>query len=213
MSSSVSAPSLSVVWQWKTPVTSAVSTSIGEFVLVGGLDLAGVFAQLRRDVGAGQAPKRSASSRQATRPVVPGQLVLVELEAARLSAAPHLDVVFLAAGEVVQGERKLLVVDHAQIGLHHEAMPSDPAAMVTLDLVSPRPRTWATPGRPTKRSMIGPASSALTRTSMSLMVSFRRRRLPQTSMRLDAGRVAQGVEQGQGDGLGLVDAHAVGRAS
>ena len=29
MSSSVSAPSLSVVWQWKTPVMSAVSTSSG----------------------------------------------------------------------------------------------------------------------------------------------------------------------------------------
>ena len=49
-------PSLQSVWQWKTPWMSSASTSVGQRVLLGRVDLAGVLAQLRRDVVQVRAP-------------------------------------------------------------------------------------------------------------------------------------------------------------
>ena len=62
----------------------------------------------------------SASFLQRMRLFGPGQLVFVQLQAAILGTGAHGDVVVLAAGEIVEGEGKLLVADDAQVGVHRD---------------------------------------------------------------------------------------------
>ena len=80
---------------------------------------------------------------------------------------------------------------------------------MTLDLVSPWPRTCVTPGRLTKRSMIGAASSALIKHVDVLNGLLAAAKAAAHLHADDAGRVAQAVEQVHGQRQGLVEADAV----
>ena len=64
-------------------VTSSLSTSVGQFALLGRLDLAGVFAQLRRNVGQAERLVQVRLVAADYRLVRSGKFVFVEPEAAR----------------------------------------------------------------------------------------------------------------------------------
>ena len=101
-----------------------------------------------------------------------GERVLVERQPAVDGPLPQADVVFLAAGEVEQRERELLV-GRRRAGRRCSVTfsPWTCIAATTLDLVGPWPTTWITSGSLTNASMIGCASLLLTRMSMSSTVS------------------------------------------
>ena len=117
----------------------------------------------------------------------------------------------LAPGEIVQRERELLLIHHAQVGLDHKAMAvlaggdgdaglGVAAAEHLGDARQPDEAVHDRPGVVGADEEIDVLDGLLA--------------APQTAARLDAadaGRVAHRVEQAEGDRLGLVDAHAVGR--
>ena len=94
----------------------------GKRLRLAGFDLAGIFAHLRLDVRQAERGEdvRFVLARHRARVV--GERVLVERQAAVDGPLPHADVVLLAAGEVVQRERELLVSHHAEVGLERRLL-------------------------------------------------------------------------------------------
>ncbi len=82
---------------------------VGQVAVGGRVHLAGVFAQFRRDVGQVERLEKVRLVAALDAMIGTGQFVLVEFQPVFLSAHAHGDVVFLAAGEVVQREGELLV--------------------------------------------------------------------------------------------------------
>ena len=184
---------------------------VGQVALLRRFDLAGAFAEFRRHIFQSERPEQVRLVADARRAMRPGQLVLVEFEAARLRPPAHLDVMLLAPGEIMQRERELGVIHHAQVGLDDEAMAVLPGGdgdarlgiAAAEDLGDARQPDETVHDRP---GVVGADEE------VDVLDGFLAP--PQAAARLDAtdaGRVAQSVEQAEGDGLGLVDAHAVGR--
>ena len=89
----------------------------GERPSLGELDLADVLAELGGDVGQPQGGEQVGLGRAGDRPVGADQAVLVERAALRQGPLPHRDVVRLRAGEVVQREGELPLLDAAEVAL------------------------------------------------------------------------------------------------
>src|SRR5665213_695460 len=84
-----------------------------------------MLAEFRRDIREAKYLVKGGLIAAGDRAVGAGQFVLVELETASLRPAAHFDIVVLAPNEVIQGEGKLGVIDHAQVGLHHHTAGAD----------------------------------------------------------------------------------------
>ncbi len=149
--------------------------------MLGPLDLAGVLAELGRDLGQAQRGEELGLGPAGDRAVRPFEGVLVERPAPRQGPPPHRDVVGLRAREIMKREREL------GVGRPPGGRTGHPLASRTLALVGPCASTAATSGSLTNRSSTGAGSAALKRMSRSPIVSARRRRLPQTSARITPG--------------------------
>ena len=94
---------------------------IGQQTVAGGLDLAPVFPELRRDIGQVNGCEDRFLG-LARHPVDPFEdAVLVELEPLAAGEGANRDVVGLAAGEIVQGGAEALAGHHPQVHLQTAA--------------------------------------------------------------------------------------------
>lgn len=93
----------------------------GQGPLAGGLDLALALAQLRRDVGQAHGLEHGLLGLAGHPALAPEHPVFVDLEACLLAQAADLDVVGLAAGEIVQGGAEAGLLHGAQVHLQAAA--------------------------------------------------------------------------------------------
>ena len=105
------------------PVEVGPLDQVGELPLLRGLDLAGILAQLGRDLGQPERLEQLGLGLAGDRSAVACQGIFVEREPAGQGPLAHRDVVRLRPGEIVQGERELGVLDPPQVALHAVGQP------------------------------------------------------------------------------------------